>query len=951
MSETAAQTDGKGASAIRDQPPGGALTRRELLGRMWWCVLAGVLIFTAFPFRTVPASNLWLFAWFGLVPLMLAVEDTTPRQAFWLGWLAGTVTNYGGFHWISGMLEDFGGFPSWLAQVGTVLLNAYQGLAVAIICSLWVRLRPTDEHGNPQSMSILRVAMIYTAVEFLFPMIFPWFFGNSQYRTLAAIQIADIVGVPGITFVMVAFNAALYRTLRRFTHEDRSTPWSAILVGVGLTVVTLGYGVVRLGQVTDDVAAADTLKIGLVEADIGIWSSERRANPTTPPIELRHSHLLRYHRLSQQLDREGVDLIIWPESSYQPQDRLYLKRRPDFVILATSEGQLAVWRDGRDPDDTRAGQADGGDAMKWTMVPTDGPLGELTAVASEREDAAAIVGAAGAAYFFDGKAAWRIPTSTEERLNGVDLALPRRIPPRTAYSSARIWAVGDNGLLLRGSRKRLDRVSSGTTNNLRAIALFNDDTGLAVGDEGTIVFINKGTPRAAASPTTEHLRAVWAAPPVTSRLYAFAVGDKGTVVRLDDPTLPLEQTPTRQSLRAVAGTDDGRLVVAVGDAGTAVVRDPSGRWRREQVGREDATLVAVTIDAMGRVVAADADGGLYLRRADAWSRLPSEGIVKPVALASLGWVRHIARLPRDVRYMRPSRAPLPPSDAAFFDDPQPEWGLMEWERAAVQRGHDTPVLFGGITSELRTPVDLNWPYRDWNTAVMVDRRGRVVGLYDKVYLLVGGEFIPFGEQFPVLYEWIRHAGRFEAGTEVKVFNWRGYRLGVMICYEDILPKFNRRLADLEPHVILNVTNDAWFGHTAEPYLHMALAIFRSVEQRRALVRSTNTGVSVFVSPTGEIIKQTEITGRETLSADVPMMTGKTIYGRIGDVFAWIQVGWLLALILPRMLAWRRRRRRGGSGTTKSDANKKRATNKSPARAEPPAPRRKSKSNTKRKRKR
>jgi len=923
---------------------------RQLVMRMWWCVLAGTLIFTAFPFRTVAASNIWIFAWFALVPLMVALEDTTPKQAFWLGWLAGTVTNYGGFHWISGMLEDFGGFPPWLAQIGTVVLNAYQGLAIAIICSLWVRLRPRDGQGNAQEMSILRTAMIFTAVEFLFPMIFPWFFGNSQYRTLPAIQIADLTGVPGITFVMVACNAALYRALRRYTHKETSGPssWAAIGVGLGLTAVTLGYGALRLSQVADDVAAADTLKIGLVEADVGIWSQEARANPTIPPLELRHSHLLRYHRLSAKLAAENVDLILWPESSYQPLDRVHIKRRPDFMLLATAEGQLAVWRDGRDPDAKGKPTPELATDMKWTMLPTDGALGTLRAVASEREDAAAIVGDDGVALYFDGKAVTRIPTSTQERLNGVDLVPSRRIPSRTANASTTIWAVGDNGVMLRGRRKRMDRVSSGTTKHLRDIAMLTETSGLAVGDGGTVVVLANGQARLSASPVSSDLLAVWAAPPMTADLMVYGVGAQGTVVKLGTNTIVQESAPTKATLRAIDGTDEGDLIVAVGDGGVAIVRDATGRWSVEQVGTEQ--LVAVAVDAFSRVVAADVHGGLYLRKSGGWSKLDAPGIVKPVGLAALGWIRHIARLPRDIRYMRPSAARIPPTDAAFFDAPEQEWDLLEWERAAIQRSHTTPILFGGITSELRTPPDPKWPYRDWNTAVMVDDDGRVVGLYDKVYLLVGGEFIPFGEDFPVVYEWIQHAGRFEAGNEVKIFNWRGYRLGVMICYEDILPKFNRRLADLEPHVILNVTNDAWFGKTAEPYLHMALAVFRTVEQRRALLRSTNTGVSVVIGPDGGIIKQTEITGRETLAADVPMMTGKTLYGRIGDVFAWVMVGWLLALVLPRMLAWRRRRKDSGKPPKKKKA---RAKAPEPASDPPPAATAKApkkKSNKKKKRK-
>ena len=91
-----------------------------------------------------------------------------------------------------------------------------------------------------------------------------------------------------------------------------------------------------------------------------------------------------------------------------------------------------------------------------------------------------------------------------------------------------------------------------------------------------------------------------------------------------------------------------------------------------------------------------------------------------------------------------------------------------------------------------------------------------------------------------------------------------------------------------------------------PYLHLALATFRSIEHRRALVRSTNTGVSAFVDPVGRIVKETSLEGAETLLHDVPMLEGATVYGVIGDVVAYACLAWLLALLaLPRF------RRRAG----------------------------------------
>jgi len=103
-----------------------------------------------------------------------------------------------------------------------------------------------------------------------------------------------------------------------------------------------------------------------------------------------------------------------------------------------------------------------------------------------------------------------------------------------------------------------------------------------------------------------------------------------------------------------------------------------------------------------------------------------------------------------------------------------------------------------------------------------------------------------------------------------------------------------------------VTNDAWFGQTAEPYLHLALATFRPIEHRVALVRSTNTGVSVFVDAVGRIVQETRLTDAETLLWDVPMMQGGTLYSAVGDVVAYAAVAWTLFAI---GLGFARRQRR------------------------------------------
>jgi apolipoprotein N-acyltransferase len=138
---------------------------------------------------------------------------------------------------------------------------------------------------------------------------------------------------------------------------------------------------------------------------------------------------------------------------------------------------------------------------------------------------------------------------------------------------------------------------------------------------------------------------------------------------------------------------------------------------------------------------------------------------------------------------------------------------------------------------------------------------------------------------------------------------------VNICYEDIFPGQVRMLMQggrdrQVPEVMFNVTNDSWYGDTIQPLEHLVLASFRSIEHRRALVRSTNTGISAIVDPAGRISHRTAQWKSASLSGRIPMMQGRTVYAVAGD---WI--GWVCAVIalLGLVRAFRAPGRFAGSG--------------------------------------
>lgn len=207
-------------------------------------------------------------------------------------------------------------------------------------------------------------------------------------------------------------------------------------------------------------------------------------------------------------------------------------------------------------------------------------------------------------------------------------------------------------------------------------------------------------------------------------------------------------------------------------------------------------------------------------------------------------------------------------------------------QARVSQDLSTPLLFGGVSFDRDKDGSNN---QIWNTAYLIDRDGKVLGTYDKTYLLAFGEYIPFGDWFPFLYKISPNTGRFTRGTHTDPLILNNVRYGVLICYEDILPNFVLDVMEQTPDVLINITNDAWFGDTHEPIIHLALATFRSVEHRRYLVRSTNTGISAMISPTGEIFKMSGTFTQETLLGTVYPLSGATIYSRFGNWIGWINL--------------------------------------------------------------
>jgi apolipoprotein N-acyltransferase len=214
----------------------------------------------------------------------------------------------------------------------------------------------------------------------------------------------------------------------------------------------------------------------------------------------------------------------------------------------------------------------------------------------------------------------------------------------------------------------------------------------------------------------------------------------------------------------------------------------------------------------------------------------------------------------------------------------------------IRTDFQTPLLFGAVTLAPQPRVGKQrYPY---NTALMMDQEGRIMGKFDKVFLLLFGEYIPYYEYVPWFTDLFPDASNFNRGSEPAVFPFRvgdrDFRIAPLICYEDILPGFTRRAAALEPNLLVNITNDAWFGKTAEPYQHLALAVFRSVEHRLDMIRAVNTGVSAHIDAAGRVLLSGPAVDPDTqpppqpqsLLAEAALLERGGLYAHVGDLFAY-----------------------------------------------------------------
>ncbi len=170
----------------------------------------------------------------------------------------------------------------------------------------------------------------------------------------------------------------------------------------------------------------------------------------------------------------------------------------------------------------------------------------------------------------------------------------------------------------------------------------------------------------------------------------------------------------------------------------------------------------------------------------------------------------------------------------------------------------------------------------FNSAYLIAPDGKSKGKYDKVHLVPFGEYVPLKRWLPFIHKMVAQVGDFRSGRQGNTLPWRQHHVGIQICYEIIFPALSRAMVQNGAHLLVNITNDAWFGRTSAAFQHFSMAVFRSVENRRYLARAANTGISGFIDPCGRILTTTSLFEEASASAQVALLEERSRYSKWGE---------------------------------------------------------------------
>ena len=253
---------------------------------------------------------------------------------------------------------------------------------------------------------------------------------------------------------------------------------------------------------------------------------------------------------------------------------------------------------------------------------------------------------------------------------------------------------------------------------------------------------------------------------------------------------------------------------------------------------------------------------------------------------------------------------------------------------AMSQGHDSLDLI--VWPETATPVFLKSPgkYQDlvrhlverlnvpiftgtaiyepgthdiFNGAVLIEPKTGIEQEYRKIYLVPFGEHIPFDRQFAFIRKVDFGEGDYTPGTTYTVFETPKFKFACLICFESIFPELSRSFVNNGAEILVNITNDGWFGKISGPQQHNDMAILRSVENGVVLLRSANTGISMIVDQYGRVLVEKPLFTDDIIVSNIYITPATTVYRRIGDILPVLCLLMITLLLGVGFISERKRR--------------------------------------------
>jgi apolipoprotein N-acyltransferase len=228
--------------------------------------------------------------------------------------------------------------------------------------------------------------------------------------------------------------------------------------------------------------------------------------------------------------------------------------------------------------------------------------------------------------------------------------------------------------------------------------------------------------------------------------------------------------------------------------------------------------------------------------------------------------------------------------------------LVVWPESAapfyLQSDLKNTARIKSLANELKTCMVVGSPAFEMdgqrtkylNSAFLLAPDGVVLGRSDKMHLVPFGEYVPLARLLPFVNKLVEGIGDFSPGAAPSPLDTGKAKIGILVCFEGIFPELSRAYVRAGGRLLVNITNDAWFGRSSAPYQHLSMTVFRAVENRVPLVRAANSGISSIIDSRGHIRSMTQIFKETYLSGEVKLGDRVSVYTRFGDLFAFACLG-------------------------------------------------------------